>query len=220
MAGVDGEELAAGETLVLPALADAVAVGGEEEEGLVLAETLHLEVLGRALGLHHAAVLEHPRLQVLVAVLELRGEHDLGVSVGILPAHDLELLRGDARDAREVVRERLGDGAGGDRVGGLARREAVDLAHLAPEYDALGAHEGPRVGGVAARELAALVVVELDDGAVGEVLEHRRTRVEDVVRAVGVFRPHGHHGVADVDEEVLLRFVEKESCSMSFGLVK
>ena len=140
VAGVDGEELAVDEALVLAALADAVAVGGEQEEGLVLAEGLGLgagdaELVGGRR--HGAAVLEHAGLQVLVALGELGREHDLGMPVGILPADDFELLGGDARDAREVVRKRLGDRAGGDRVRGLARGEAVELAHLAADRDAL-----------------------------------------------------------------------------------
>ena len=108
VAGVDREELAVREALVLPAAADGVAVGREEEERLVLAKFLG----GLSLWRDDAAVLDEAGLHVLVAVGELGLEHQLGVSVGIFSADDFELLRGDARDAGEVVREGLGDGAG------------------------------------------------------------------------------------------------------------
>ncbi len=152
MARVDGEELAVDEAFVLPALADAVAVRRHEEEGLVFAEALHLQLLRRALGLDDAAVLEHPRLHVFVAVGEFGREHDLRMPVGILPTHDFQLLRRDPRDARQIVGQRLRDRADGDRVGRLARREAVDLPEnrLAAVEDPLRPHEGPRVRGVAA----------------------------------------------------------------------
>ena len=116
-----------------------VAVGREEEERLVLAELLG----GLSLRRDDAAVLDEAGLHVLVAVGELGLEHQLGVSVGILAADDLELLRGDARDARQVVREGLGDGAGGDGVGGVGGLEAVDLPEnrLARGEDALGTLE-------------------------------------------------------------------------------
>ena len=205
VAGVDGEEAPADEPLVLAALADAVAVGRDEEERLVFSEALHPEVRVGALGLHDAAVLEHAGLEVLVAVGELGGEHDLRVAVGIRAADDLELLRGDARDAREVVGEGLGDGARGDGVGRLARGEAVDRAddRAARREDALGAHEGAGVRRVALRELLAFVVVQLDDGALGEVPEDGREPVVVVPRA------DVHHRVADLREEALLGLLEE-----------
>ena len=194
MAGVDREELAVREALVLPAAPDGVAVGREEEERLVLAELLG----GLPLGRNDAPVLDEARLHVLVAVGELGLEHELRVAVGILAAHDLELLRGDARDARQVVREGLRDGTGGDRIGGVGGLEAVDLAEdrLARRQDALGALKRARVSGVFDAHAVALVVVKLHDVALVEMLEDRRERVE-VVAA-----PDAHHRIADLREEL------------------
>ena len=196
MAGVDREELAVREALVLPAPPHGVAIGRHEEERLVLAELLGRLPLRR----HDAPVLDEARLHVLVAVGVLGLEHELGVSVGILTADDLELLRGDARDARQVVRERLGDCAGGYGVGGGRGLEAVDLSEdrLARGDDALGTLKRPRVRGVLGEHPVAFVVVELHDVALVEMLEDRRERVE----VVSI--PHAHHRIADLREELAL----------------
>ena len=209
VAGVDGEELAVGEALVLAAAADGVAVGRDEEERLVLAEAFE----GLTVRRDDAPVLYEAGLHVLVAVGELGLEHELGVSVGIFAAHDLEFLRGDARDAREVVRQRLGDGAGGDRVGGMRGLEAVDLPEdrLARGKDALGTLEGSRMRGVLDAHAVALVVVELHDVAVLEVIEDRREAVEVVVLL------NAHHGVADLREQLALDFGQQSLVGLAGG---
>ena len=209
VAGVDREELAVYEALVLPAPADGIAVGRHEEERLEPAERLGIGALRAVLvrRRHGATVLEHAILHVLVALGELRREHQLGVAVGILAAHNLKFLRGNSRDARQVVRKRLGDGAGGDGVGRRRRLKAVYLAELAVLY-ALGAHERTRVRGFLREDPVAFVVVELDDAAIAEVLEYGRHLVEFAVGPVRVLWPDAHHRVADLREELRLDLLE------------
>ena len=209
MAGVDREELAVHEALVLPASADGIAVGRHEEERLEPAERLGIGALRAVLvrRRHGATVLEHAVLHVLVALGELRREHQLGVAVGILAAHDLKFLRGNSCDARQVVRKRLCDGAGRDGVGRRRRLKTVYLAELAVLY-ALGAHERARVRSFLREDPVAFVVVELDDAAIAEVLEYGRHLVEFAVGPVRVLGPYAHHRVADLREELRLDLLE------------
>ena len=133
------------------------------------------------------------------------------MSVRILSADDGEFLRGDARETGQVVGERFGDGA----ARGVVRRGEAEgtveeaLEGTALDADALGQAEAALAPGCPPDAAIALVVIELGDVAVGEMAEYGRLGIVLVDGPVLILRPHAHHSIADLGEEVLLDRIEE-----------